>query len=144
MTPTSTRPMDRWECALWTDDSPIHFPLLPGQNHLCGISTHRLLVKSGSFPLSSMDCGLELVELDLRNSSRALQIGLVITVYWLAMLFLKYDNWAEDFPSDHPFYLQQDNARMKGAQTIIWLPPCLTGGSEPDFTSSLCVEMPHR
>ena len=40
---------------------------------------------------------------------------LVITVYWLAMLFLKYDNWAEDFPSDHLFYLQQDNARMKGA-----------------------------
>ena len=40
---------------------------------------------------------------------------LVITVYCLAMLFLKYDNWAEDFPSDHPFYLQHDNARMKGA-----------------------------
>ena len=50
MTPISTRLMDRWECALWTDDSPIHFPLSPGQNHLCGISTHRLLIKSGSLP----------------------------------------------------------------------------------------------
>ena len=48
MTPISTRLMDRWECALWIGGSPIHFPMLPGQNHLCGISTHRLLVNSGS------------------------------------------------------------------------------------------------
>ena len=69
---------------------------------------------------------------------------LVITVYRLAVLLLEYDNWAEDFPSGYLFYLQQDNARMKGAQTMIWLPPCLTGGSEPDFIHALCVEMPHR
>ena len=42
--------MDRWECALWTDGPPIHFSMLPGQNHLCGISAHRLLIKSGSLP----------------------------------------------------------------------------------------------
>ena len=28
-----TRLMDRWECVLWTDGSPIPFPLLPRQNH---------------------------------------------------------------------------------------------------------------
>ena len=50
MTPISTRPMGRWECALWIGGSPIHFPMLPGRNHLCGISTHRLLIKSGSLP----------------------------------------------------------------------------------------------
>ena len=68
---------------------------------------------------------------------------LVTTVYRLAMLFLKYDNWAEDFPSDHLFYLQQDNARMNGAQGHNMAPSMLDSGSEPDFTSSLCVEMPH-
>ena len=69
---------------------------------------------------------------------------LVIMVYCLAMLFLKYDNWAEDFPSDHPFYLQQDNARMKGAPDHDMAPSMVDSGSEPDFISSLCVEMPHR
>ena len=69
---------------------------------------------------------------------------LVITVYCLAMLFLKYDNWDEDFPSDHPFYLQQDNARMKGAQDHNMAQFMFDSGSEPDFSSSLCVEMPHR
>ena len=28
-----TRLMDRWECVLWTDGSPIPFSLLPRQNH---------------------------------------------------------------------------------------------------------------
>ena len=101
------RLMDRWF------SNP--FPMLPGQNHLCGISTHRLLVKSGSLPpvkygLWSGARGVgpaKLIESTLDSA--------VITVYRLAMLFLKYYNWAEDFPRDHPFYLQQDNARMKGA-----------------------------
>ena len=69
---------------------------------------------------------------------------LVITVYCLAMLFLKYDNWAEDFPSDHPFYLQQDNARRNGATDHNMAPSMVDSGSEPYFVSSLCVEMPHR
>ena len=38
-----TRLMDRWECVLWTDGSPIPFPLLPQQNHWMWYSEHRLL-----------------------------------------------------------------------------------------------------
>ena len=69
---------------------------------------------------------------------------LVITESWLAMLFLKYDNWAADFPSDHPFYLQQDNARMKGVPDHNMAPSMVDSGNEPDFISALCFEMPRR
>ena len=65
--------------ALWADGSASYgqmvlqsiSPCYPGKI-TCVASQHRLLIKSGSFPLSSMDYGLELGELDLRNSSRAL------------------------------------------------------------------------